>query len=709
MLRHSLYKKFSNGGTNPYDQFKIDPILLNDQGYTTSDAPEGTISTKNNSYAPGSFKGNPNVPVYTPMPSPLNLFDVNLNQPGVQQGPLTTDQLDERQMAYDVPTDNNSKEIPYGDYFTLGLLGADAIFSNIQNKQNNQQFTESVQQRNSKPLYDYNYMYGRTTSGGTEYQPVIKAEMGAQINKRTNTPYAPNNVEVEGGEFIQLPTLDTELAVGPSHANGGVSTILPNNTRVYSDKLKPEGSKKTFAQLAKKYDVDPYKKVLENTFAKQVDRDTATLMMQRNQKQLDELFAVQQSMNGNSNGQPKAAEGSFTFDPTKPPIPAYTAEEIKNLKAMDPNLNPSSLEVPGVQKNLGTGVYGDPSNLDLFKTNWDWYIKDLESQGLAFDPSKQGEMAKAQRAFNEEATNRYIRSGLTREQAAARVQQEGFVTDPNLQNSIDDMLGLYTATRVLPKAAGPLTQVENKPELPLLDETPVDETTAQTASKFNPAAGINNKGTYTPGNFPLYQAIPEAMGLAKSQETYPYALPELDAPYIRPQTLNIQSQIQDIDSMTQSAVKAGADPYNTYIAGLDAKQRAFQTKQNYDAQMRGQADQFNAQAKLNADQVNLNAFNQVYNNLRGQASDAKSAEQQRAIASLVNKKGKFNQEEALKKAYIENLVTNFDVDSSGKISLTPDQLQQFFYNMPTKTPIKAAETTKTTKSTNSTKTTKTKK
>ena len=117
--------------------------------------------------------------------------------------------------------------------------------------------------------------------------------MGAHITKRYDSPYNPNNVEIEGGEFIQLPNFDTEVAEGPSHERGGVETSLPEGTRVYSHHLKPEGSKKTFAQLAKKHDITEYKKVIDNPFKKQVDKDTATLMMQRSQKVLDELFEEQ--------------------------------------------------------------------------------------------------------------------------------------------------------------------------------------------------------------------------------------------------------------------------------------------------------------------------------------------------------------------------------------------------------------------------------
>jgi hypothetical protein len=210
-----------------------------------------------------------------------------------------------------------------------------------------------------------------------------------------------------------------------------------------------------------------------------------------------------------------------------------------------------------------------------------------------------------------------------------------------------------------------------KPETAKSNVSRTGETPKGTPGRTFTPAGSPSKGKYIPGQFPLYQAIPEAMGLAQAQQIYPYAIPEIDAPYVRPQTLNIQSQLQDIDSMATATQRAGGDPLTTYIAGLDAKQRAFQAKQNYDAEGRSRADMANAQTRMQADQINAQYFDRVYNNLVGQARDAQSAEKQAAIASVVNKKAKFTQDETKKAAYINALMENYDVDSKGNFTLKP--------------------------------------
>ena len=132
--------------------------------------------------------------------------------------------------------------------------------------------------------------------------------------------------------------------------------------------------------------------------------------------------------------------------------------------------------------------------------------------------------------------------------------------------------------------------------------------------------------------------------------------------------------------MGSASVRAGANPLDVYIAGLDAKQKAFQTKQNFDAQGRSQADMANAQMTERANQFNAQAFDNVYNDLIGSARDAQSGEKMAAIASLTNKRGMFEQEENLKDAFISNLISNFDVDSKGKFVLKP--AGDFSYSTP---------------------------
>ena len=739
MLRSNLFKRFSkkkfeDAGTvtKPEEtglsiptvedikkNFGINnPFVLD--GYTTPEQPKGTVSTTESSFAPGTFSDLVKSPMFTTGFSPLNPYDINPKTPEPEQGPMTKEQSDYFVLDQSMPETKTpeTKEDNRPAMVSLGLLGFNALLGKNEDLKNQQQFIESIQQRNSKPINDYNFKYGPNSSGGTEYQPTIKAEMGAKINKRYASE-GMNDVEIEGGEYIQLPNLETEMASGPSHSNGGIPTNLPDQTRVYSNNIKPEGSKKTFAQIAKNYDITPYKKTLENPFAKQVDKDTASLMMQRNQKILDELFRDQQILNGDSNGEIEAKNGAGIDNPgfralpknvqekilaemkyggvtkkettplvmldgsdVKEPIPTYQPGTRAKVAKMDPKTSLLVAEVPGLQSTLPSGVYGQESNLDLFKKNYDWFIKDLEAQGETFDPKNKDQMRRAQVAYTEEVRNRALKAGYTPEEADKFASEMGFVPEEGSQRSIDSKLGLYTASRQLPNF---------EPKTP--GTTPTEAAQNTSGTKVSDAQAAKT-GKYTPGNFPLYQAIPEAMGLAQAQEIYAYGIPEIDAPYVRPQTLNIQSQLQDIDNMGTAAIRGGADPNMAYIAGLDAKQKAFQNKQNYDAEGRSRADMANAQMSMSADQFNAQAFDRVYNNLVGQARDAQSAEKQAAVASLTNKKAKFVQDENLKAMGVPLVAPGFNITSEGKITLPEDARAMFeFYNYMKEKESKAAPKT----------------
>jgi len=151
------------------------------------------------------------------------------------------------------------------------------------------------------PIYDYNNMYG-------DNQPLIKAEDGMQVRTKGSKAMPIN---IEGGEFLILADGTTELAKGPKHSKGGIPTILPDKSIVFSNKLKPEGEKKTFAQIAKSLDYAKHSKVLSNPYSSEVDRISAERMLARNQKSLIDLFKRQQDMNNDSSGE-IMADGGFT-------------------------------------------------------------------------------------------------------------------------------------------------------------------------------------------------------------------------------------------------------------------------------------------------------------------------------------------------------------------------------------------------------------
>ena len=797
MLRYSLYKKFVSGGGVDPEVEKIKPKGIaypvegttNDQpntttvnnsesyqdafqipnlslaGFKTTDSPEGTVTDTRRSYAPGTFSNQASLPMFGSMLSPLNPFDVDQTTPGVEQGPLSEEESTARGITA-APVTNSIPEQPSfwqqnkGAIATLGLLGTNALLSKNEDLKNQQDLTESIQERNSNPLYDYNYMYGRTSSGGTNRKNVISVEMGGKINKRYASE-GMNDVEIEGGEFIQLPNFDTEMAEGPSHANGGIPTNLPDQTRVYSNNLKPEGSKKTFAQLAKNYDTTSYKKTLENPFAKQVDKETASIMMKRNQKILDQLFDDQQAMNGNSNGEIEARNGAGINNPGFKSLPGYVQAKITANMADggtkykvpegvtikqkgDPSIQVGDYVMGENNRPMKVTAANKKTSLGEYNKTYDELTKTFNRP--EFDKVKDAMYSKyMQKNPNANISKEQFMNNFMEAQKQVYAIQDAAKNNPNLDiktedldrtaggmknkvyNQIAKQLGMTPLTEdqtsMFQQSYLDLADLQNTPEFketlsdfdltpkgvyddvylgkPIskadaifgnttigqavraksrndgmdyqYENAPIDPGEVQFNQPGNPP-----RGKYIEGKFPMYQAIPEAMGLAQAQEIYPYAIPEVDAPYLKNQTYNTRSQMQSVDNSGTAAVRAGADPLDVYIAGLDAKQKISETAENYDMQSRANTDQANAQMRMNANQLNMAAFDKVYNNQIAQARDAQSAEKQAAIANLTTKKAMFDQSESRKAAFINNLVPSFNTTSKGQMDVVDGQLPFYF-------------------------------
>jgi hypothetical protein len=209
--------------------------------------------------------------------------------------------------------------------------------------------------------------------------------------------------------------------------------------------------------------------------------------------------------------------------------------------------------------------------------------------------------------------------------------------------------------------------------------------TTEGGKDYKTQLGEAPKGKYTKAPFDYPQLAPELYGMAASQ-MFAYSPMDYDAPYVMPQTLNIQPQLQDIDSSYMAAMNAGGDPNTALIATLGAKQKLYSEKQNFDAQQRAQVDQVNAQARWQEDVYDMQSLDRVYNTLIAQADDAVTAQRQALVKSASDKRSLYNMEENKKKLYIENFVRNYKVDGkTGSIVIdntqgyNPLQLEESYY------------------------------
>jgi len=150
-------------------------------------------------------------------------------------------------------------------------------------------------------------------------------------------PREDANLEAEGGETVfgdingdGFP--ETNKISGPRHGQGGVPLNLPDDSFIFSDYKKgnmqisdPEvlkmfgksgkkrkGSRKkpsyTPAELAKQYDINNYRALLQDPDADKISKRTAEIMIENYNMKLGALALVQESTKGFPQGIPKVAK-----------------------------------------------------------------------------------------------------------------------------------------------------------------------------------------------------------------------------------------------------------------------------------------------------------------------------------------------------------------------------------------------------------------
>ena len=164
--------------------------------------------------------------------------------------------------------------------------------------------------------------------GGADYNAYIGKPKLRESKYITAVPRDEANLEAEGGETVYgdingdgIP--EHQIIKGPRHHSGGVPLSLPEDTFIFSDtrgmKIKDPkilamfgkgGTDKSFtpAELAKQYDIQKYRKILEDPDSDAIERKSAELMMKKYVIKLGCLALAQESMKGFPQGIPAVAK-----------------------------------------------------------------------------------------------------------------------------------------------------------------------------------------------------------------------------------------------------------------------------------------------------------------------------------------------------------------------------------------------------------------
>lgn len=188
--------------------------------------------------------------------------------------------------------------------------------------------------------------------GGADYNTYIGEPKLKASKYITAVPREDANLEAEGGETVYgdingdgMP--EHKTIKGPRHSGGGVPLSLPDDTFIYSDFRgmnmkdpnilnkfgKGSTGKKSYtpAELAKQYDIEKYRKLLEDPNSDAIDRKTAELMIKNYTQKLGALALAQEAKKGFPQGIPAAAKPYMEVNGIKED--ALISPEIKQLSS----------------------------------------------------------------------------------------------------------------------------------------------------------------------------------------------------------------------------------------------------------------------------------------------------------------------------------------------------------------------------------------
>jgi LysM repeat protein len=129
---------------------------------------------------------------------------------------------------------------------------------------------------------------------------------GGNIPTVPKVPVNQSNVEVEGKESVLLPNGELNKFEGPTHAQGGIPTNLPEGSKVFSHYLKPDakivetvlGKKAkpglSYADLSKKFPTKKWENILNNPDADKFQKNSAQVKLEKSKAMLETIFQAQE-------------------------------------------------------------------------------------------------------------------------------------------------------------------------------------------------------------------------------------------------------------------------------------------------------------------------------------------------------------------------------------------------------------------------------
>ncbi len=339
-----------------------------------------------------------------------------------------------------------------------------------------------------------------------------------------------SNIEAELGETVFMPNIDglsAHYTVGGNrHSEGGTPLLVPPKSFIFSDTRKMtikdeeilnnfgESKSKTPAKIAKKYDINYFRKILADPSIDKIQRETAEFMISgegKYEQKLAKLALVQESMKGFPNGIPEAALPYLAANAIEPeavlPLQSkgsmFRSEQEQSMNngrgyaqtggglfdKYKPEVNsaPSiyDMTLPARAEDLPVNINSDPLKLkkantkgklpsitsgktgvDLWDKNYNTEWIPLVKKSLS-EPGRAEKIEKALRNYTKEGPevqaeiNRRLDTGQSPEQVFSVIEEEG--TDSNVGPFHRALLNAIGVTENKPSVITNINKAEDEP------------------------------------------------------------------------------------------------------------------------------------------------------------------------------------------------------------------------------------------------------
>jgi hypothetical protein len=228
--------------------------------------------------------------------------------------------------------------------------------------------------------------------GGGDYNDSLANKQTQVRDTLQPVPRNLANLEAERGEYayggISGDNIPDNFKIGGKrHSKGGTPLDLPEGSFIFSDTasmkikdpsvlkmfdLKPKKGGYTPADIAKKYDINSYKKLLYDPNTDELTRKTATIMIKNYIMKLGYLSIVQEAMKGFPQGMPEVAKPvletmGYSMEQF---VPEPVQQGQQEIMAQEQSENEMPTEMPNGEPiaSMET-MYGDDANAQQIPVN----------------------------------------------------------------------------------------------------------------------------------------------------------------------------------------------------------------------------------------------------------------------------------------------------------------------------------------------------